>query len=165
MYTDYMGRPANRPAQFWKRVDKTAGPSACWLWTGFRYASGYGRADMNWKQWLAHRLAYYLTHGAIPDGTIIRHTCDTPSCCNPKHLIAGTQKDNIRDMDIRQRRAKGFRKPRFTGERNIQAKLTEKIVRSIRASSLTNTELARQYGVHKNCIRSARLRLTWKYFS
>lgn len=44
-----------------------------------------------------HRLAYYLAHGPIPDGTIIRHSCDNPPCCEWQHLLAGTHADNVRD--------------------------------------------------------------------
>jgi HNH endonuclease len=51
----------------------------------------------------ASKVAYELTFGAVPDGLVVRHTCDRPDCCNPAHLIAGTKRDNFRDMEQRRR--------------------------------------------------------------
>ena len=39
----------------------------------------------------------------IPEGMVIRHTCDNPACCNPNHMIVGTNKENTADMIARQR--------------------------------------------------------------
>lgn len=47
-------------------------------------------------------MAYELTKGHIPAGMIVMHTCDNPPCCNPSHLVLGTQAENLADM-----RAKG----------------------------------------------------------
>lgn len=100
---------ATRAERFWNRVDRSGGPSACWPYRGKLDdpdpARGYGvlhigpRSDNRTLQ--AHRYAYFLTHGAWP--LICRHTCDTPPCCNPAHLIDGTQADNVRDRDERRR--------------------------------------------------------------
>lgn len=51
---------------------------------------------------LAHRVAFFTEHGWWPEA--VRHTCDTPPCCNPKHLLPGTQADNVKDRDDRERR-------------------------------------------------------------
>jgi hypothetical protein len=75
----------------------------CWIYQGFLNAcrfktgAGYGYTCYRGKNWRNNRLAYFLTKGPIPEGLIVRHTCDVPACCNPDHLILGTQKDNIRD--------------------------------------------------------------------
>lgn len=50
------------------------------------------------KRWKGHRLVYFLTHGSIPAGKIICHTCDNMACINPKHLYAGTYLTNVMDI-------------------------------------------------------------------
>ena len=87
-------------ARFQTKYQKSDG---CWLWTAGRFPRGYGMVnlgrDMRGKQFTtyAHRVAYVLTHGPIPAGAVVMHSCDTPACVNPSHLSLGTQGDNIRD--------------------------------------------------------------------
>lgn len=73
----------------------------CWLWTGTprRPVEGdYGTIWVGGRQLLAHRHAYEMWVGPIPDwADALRHTCDNPPCCNPAHLIPGTHADNVRD--------------------------------------------------------------------
>ena len=82
-------------ARFWSKVVKADG---CWEWTAYRDPLGYGRLNVDGVPVLAHRLAYELEHGAIPDGMCILHRCDNPPCVNPDHLWLGTQADNSLDM-------------------------------------------------------------------
>jgi hypothetical protein len=79
--------------------------SGCWLWTGGCNESGYGmiceaqgRAGANNRPRRAHRVSYEMHLGAIPDGMMVCHKCDVPSCVNPCHLFCGTGFDNARDM-------------------------------------------------------------------
>lgn len=76
------------------RVDS----DGCWNYTLKTNDSGYGVVWVDGKRVRAHRLSYEHFVGQIPDGMFICHKCDNPSCVNPDHLYAGTQKDNIRDM-------------------------------------------------------------------
>lgn len=75
--------------------------SGCWEWRGTRSEAGYGRLTARrrgHRDLSAHRLSYELFNGPIPDGLLIRHTCDNPPCVNPDHLETGTHQDNMNDM-------------------------------------------------------------------
>jgi hypothetical protein len=75
----------------------TEAATACWAWRGYRWL-GYGRVNVGKMPRLAHRVAFELFHGPIPDGLCVCHRCDNPQCCNPGHLFLGTLTDNNRDM-------------------------------------------------------------------
>lgn len=70
--------------------------SGCWLWTGALQSAGYGHFKNGDHYKLAHRASYEEHRGAIPFGMVLDHLCRTPSCCNPDHLEAVTQAENLR---------------------------------------------------------------------
>ena len=80
--------------RFWVKVNKTDG---CWLWTACTTQRGYGRLQVNGHALLAHRIAYALAYSTPPDGMLVCHHCDTPSCVRPDHLFLGTALDNRTD--------------------------------------------------------------------
>jgi hypothetical protein len=87
--------------RFWARVDRR-GPDECWPWLGNVNRQGYGtvhtgsRVDGNVKTKQAHRVAYELTNGPIPEGLEPDHLCRNRACQNPAHLEAVTHRENTR---------------------------------------------------------------------
>lgn len=129
--------------------------SGCIRFTGHLDGEGYGRIMVARVKYMAHRLSYSLNNGPIPDGYVVRHKCDNPSCINPEHLEVGTQADNIADKVSRGRQARGSGVGR--------AILTEKSVREIRSSPLKVSELSTLYGVSVVSIRNILRRKTWQH--
>lgn len=93
------------PEQFWARVERGDG---CWLWQGMTISGGYGRVGWRGMKAVAHRVAWELTYGPIPEGLWVLHRCDNPPCCNPEHLFLGSRLDNIADMVAKGRGANRF---------------------------------------------------------
>lgn len=153
-----MGRKhqIKRGTPFWDRLAKQSG--GCWEYQGCRNKSGYGRLQPpgQSKTVLAHRYAYELTYGPIPDGLFICHACDNPSCCNPAHLRPGTNSDNVQDAMQRGRRRLDWPGPVLRGEKNPSAKLTDAQTEEIRAKKTSGKylqrDLAREYGVSEATI-------------
>lgn len=98
---------ASAEERFWSRVKKSDG---CWEWTGPRKnsRSHYGAFfPKQGEHWAAHRYAYTLAHGPIPDGLLVCHRCDNPPCVRPDHLFLGTDRANHDDMVSKGRHAHG----------------------------------------------------------
>lgn len=80
-----------------------ADPSAvgCWRWMGsFMHDSGYAQLhvklrDGRWSVTVAHRVAYEIYRGPIPDGLVLDHLCRNRWCVNPQHLEAVSDRTNI----------------------------------------------------------------------
>lgn len=80
------------------RVEVTAVPmTECWTWLGALKFDGYGRVRSTGRgpMRLSHRMAYAISHGAIPDGMHLDHICRNRACCNPTHLEPATASENI----------------------------------------------------------------------
>lgn len=148
--------------RFWQYVDKSNGPCSCWLWTKFKNQQGYGMTSKKTKRHTgAHRVAFELTFGAIPDGQCVLHKCDNPSCVNPNHLFLGTRADNNEDK---------FKKGRqMRGEKHPNAKLTTNDVLAIRTFLQENhsmkiyQELGEKYGVTLQTIQRIYRKTSWRY--
>jgi len=149
-------------ARFLSHTDRTG---ECWLWTGSRSKTGYGRLGVGGRAGeveLAHRLSYLHHHGEIPVDCVVRHKCLNKHCVNPDHLetgsVAENQADRVRDgTDAR-------------GEKSTTAKLTDDQVIQIRilaeiGADRRLTTLADMFGVSSSLISLIISRQRWKHVS
>ena len=143
-------RSESRPplVRLWENLDTSGGLFACWPWRGLLDANGYGRFFYRGRPRWAHRVAYELLVGPIPQGREIRHlVCDNPPCCNPAHLATGTHQQNVADSVSKRRHT--------FGERNGAARLTTPQVQAIRAELATgrlHRLIAADFGVSRTLI-------------
>jgi hypothetical protein len=170
-------------ARFWKKVDKSGGPDACWNWIASK-THGYGQVNIKGLTHKAHRVAWIISNGQIPHngsyhGVCVCHNCpsgDNPACVNPAHLFLGTSGDNNRDKENKGRGnhpqgdAHGSRlhpESRPRGEANKKAKLTAAQIIEIRAlyasGGTTLKKLAAQFGVTFGVINKIVNRKIWKH--
>lgn len=89
------GRLAHPEIRFWQNVNGQAGPDGCWPWIGKLNADGYGLFTGSRRRVRAHRFAYELLVGPIPDGLVLDHLCRNPCCVNPTHLEPVTIRENV----------------------------------------------------------------------
>jgi hypothetical protein len=109
--------------RLWRLIQKR-GVDECWPWLGPKTKGGYGLFGISGRYSTAHRAVYQEFYGKLRKHFYALHSCDNPGCCNPAHLWAGTQKQNIQDM-IAKGRLKRHGQP---GESHWKAKLTDKQV-------------------------------------
>lgn len=154
--------------RFWSKVNKQ-GPkqshmrSRCWVWTAAVSRNGYGAFQMGvGKTMSAHRVAWELAVGKIPNrndyhGTCVLHRCDNRECVRPSHLRLGSTHDNTLDAKRKGRVAHG--------SRHGMSKLTEsavKIMRQEYIAGASSVALGRQYKVSKSTVLSIVTRKGWK---
>lgn len=126
----------------------------CWIWQGGVDSSGYGSLSFDGRTIGAHRLAYLLYHGEIPVDQEVLHTCDTPRCCNPSHMISGTHQENMADCEAKGRLYKG-------GARSLSIQ-DVRAIRGAYDAGGSPTELAALYDVTPSTICKIGLRQTWR---
>jgi hypothetical protein len=80
-------------------IQDRGGESPCWIWRRWIGKGGYPRTYLNGEEYYAHR----IFHGPVPEGMVVDHLCSQPSCVNPAHLEAVTQRENQRRKIARQR--------------------------------------------------------------
>ncbi len=158
---------------FWAKV-RVGSSDECWIWLGSIKKNGYGQVMVNYKQHYAHRYAYELTHGSIPDGLFVCHTCDNRQCVNLAHLFLGTHADNMRDMTSKNRQARLTEERVLAlstlaasrcGERNPNAKLDSTSVTEIRrraANRESQHSIANDFNISQSTVHSAIHGKTWR---
>ena len=132
----------------------------CLLWTAWiRTAFGHGGFTFHGQAELAHRVAWILEFGAIPDEMCALHRCDNPPCVNVEHLFLGTQIDNIKDRD-----SKG-RGVQVCGENHGNAKMTWEKVALLRerySQGIGCPTLAKDFGIDGSTAWDIAMGHTWK---
>ena len=119
----------------------------CWICTNGKTSDGYGQIYREGKKILLHRFSYELANSCkLKKGEQVMHTCDNPSCINPKHLVKGTQKDNMRDAYNKGR----LSLPKPTGE---SIKLTnEEVIFIYTNNTLSRRQLMKMFNISKSTI-------------
>ena len=151
-----MKRPnESQPRRFWKKC-VPLDEKSCWPWTGTIDREGYGRITVSGSRVQAHRVSWAIVHGPIPDGLVIRHSCDNPNCVNPAHLASGTQFQNIRDRVSRCRSAKreAHGRSKLNCDQVIQIRQMERL-------GAGATTLARKFNVARGTIHAIIRQRTW----
>lgn len=170
MTTDY-DILRSRADAFWAKVQR-GGADECWPWRGFTVRPtsrrlGYGTYRFAKKRVIrAHRAAYFLTFGDLPEGMLVCHACDNPACCNPAHLWLGTCAENNHDRDAKGRTVTPPqpRRPEtyHRGQAHHEAKLTNDQVRAIYKDPRKNSEIARAYGMSDSAIGRIKMGRLWR---
>jgi hypothetical protein len=131
--------------------------NGCWIWNKSLDKDGYGKTySLKYNTNRAHVLSYIVFRGVFDRNLLICHTCNNPSCVNPKHLYAGTHTENMADRTINEKGIEGIKNPKN--------KLTEQQVREIRAliPHLTLAEIAKSYNVYATAIYKIKHKQTWR---
>lgn len=127
--------PATRPEYI---VDG----NGCWIWQRTLNKFGYGKLTRKGRSWAAHRWYYLQANGDLPRGDL-HHTCCKRACVNPAHLAPATRAEHSHAKE------------------DGRSPLTWDVVRAIRASALSNGELAAQFGVQKPAIVRIKNNTRW----
>lgn len=141
--------------------------SGCWEFAGARNRDGYGvlafKALFGRSMRPAHRIAWELACGPIPDGLYVCHHCDNPPCVNPAHLFLGTAADNAHDRDAKGRTRPNPFKPGDPSNPGVRFKpgnhgntrgalipISRTDARALRATGLAYSAIAARLGCSKN---------------
>lgn len=134
----------------------TVTESGCWEWNGRLRKTGYGLISHERKILSAHRVAYEVWVGKIPewtghkDGLCVCHRCDNPPCINPAHLFLGTQVENLVDRDSK-----------FRGAKIVTPRMVDEIRSHPQEKGAT---LAERLGISSTTVSEIRSGRTWSHY-
>lgn len=143
--------------RFWSYV-KIGKVNDCWPWLRAKRDFGHGVFCTDNKLTGAHRFAYEVTYPDFDASLVIRHQCHNPSCCNPRHLLQGTHKDNVHDCMQAGRNA--------FGTKNGRSKLNDEkvlIIKQLLEINTSKQKIAQLFGVDPKVIRDIAANKKWKH--
>lgn len=149
-------RRADTEFRFWQFVERSDG---CWLWRGCRESSGYGQLydGRVGRARRAHVIMWELANSCpVPNGLVVRHSCDNPPCVRPEHLSLGTHADNVQDAVDRGRVARG----------SARSRLTDGMVLAMRAeyaNGALQRDLAARYQIGQQAVSNIVNRKSWTH--
>jgi hypothetical protein len=146
--------------RLWRKI-KIAGEDECWEWQAYKTKQGYGVVGLKSKTALAHRVAFELKNGPVKDGMCVMHICDNPSCCNPKHLKAGTIAENNADRHSKNRSRGASHK----GTKNPSARLKEEQVVQVYNASGTLQSIADRFGIKMQTVHDIKRGRIWSWLT
>jgi len=140
----------------------------CWNWKGTINSNGYGvlsEYGRKGKKRYAHRVSWeFHNKRSIPSvdgyhGSVIMHTCDNRKCVNPKHLVLGTQSENVRDMVKKGRKVTVC----IEGSKHHNASITEEIAQGIFIMKGLYKDIATHYKCSVAVVKGVKNRNTWRH--
>jgi hypothetical protein len=144
---------AHAATRFWAKVQRPY-PQGCWLYRGGGNGRGYGLFYLRGRQRvMAHRFAWELTHGDIPDGQEVCHRCDTPRCVNPGHMFLGSHHDNLLDA-VRKGRKRVWGLQKLNAEQVLQ-------IRARAEAGELHRLIAADFGIARHSVGQILNRRTW----
>lgn len=129
--------------------------NGCWICVSHKPNGGYARIRYNGEQILLHRFIYEYFNKKLRKNQVVRHKCDNKLCINPSHLISGTNLDNIKDRQKRNRQARG--------EKIGNSKLTSKDIKYIKRSTKNGLQLSKELNVSHSTIYRVKNNQTWRH--
>lgn len=129
----------------------------CKIWTGAKTKAGYGIIHRNYKTWSVHRYTWVQAHGDIPREIDVCHHCDVRDCYELAHLFIGTRKQNMADCKVKGRAPIRSRH----GQSKITPKIAKEIISIYAKGGITQSALAKQFGVAQVQISNVVLGKHW----
>ena len=130
--------------------------SGCWLWCGSIVHGGYGKFKISNVNFIASRVAFTMFVQQIPQGMVVCHKCDTPTCVNPEHLFIGTQRENVADREAKGRGAYGDRhRSKLSSSQVIE-------IRRLFKRGARNIDIAQQFNISQALASFIKNRRLWR---
>ena len=145
--------------RFISKMSLPAKITGCIHYLGALSSNGYGVFEISDKSYSAHRISYELFVGVIPKNKSVLHKCDNRQCIAPQHLFTGTQANNVKDMQNKNRNSCGRH------EKHGMSKLTLVEVKHIKELIKTGKkqkDIAKLYKVSVGTINDIKNKRSWK---